>query len=391
MTGEPPFPLVETFLAVNPVDPTNLLVSAQSTGADRALLYGTWDGGATWSPVESPTGPAFGGGDPMVTFDASGRAYFATIDPEVHVWRSSDGGRSWTGPVVVGRGRTADREWVAAGAAPNGGVAPVHAAAKVRGQDGRDALLVSSSRDGGATFDPVRLVPLDSGYLNTATGLVVRRDGSVLLAYLANYGRVPDPEELFRGSRWLMVSQDTGGSWSQPYPVAPNLQYGNRSWDRAMMGLGGGGVAMDASGGPRDGWLYMTWAAVMDRRLQNVVARSEDGGRTWAVPVRVNHGGFDVDHSMPTVAVNGSGVVLVTWNDRRDEPGAPCFHHYASASADGARSFGPDRRVSDTPTCPGAGSRWLNGGDTQGLAALPDGTFRTVWSVGREGDLRLWT
>jgi hypothetical protein len=33
----------------------------------------------------------------------------------------------------------------------------------------------------------------------------------------------------------------------------------------------------------------------------------------------------------------------------------------------------------------------MNGGETQGLAALPDGSFRVVWSVGVAGDLAPWT
>ena len=41
--------------------------------------------------------------------------------------------------------------------------------------------------------------------------------------------------------------------------------------------------------------------------------------------------------------------------------------------------------------CPGSGSRWLNGGETHGLAALPDGSFRVVWTSGKRNSLSLWT
>lgn len=93
----------------------------------------------------------------------------------------------------------------------------------------------------------------------------------------------------------------------------------------------------------------------------------------------------------PMVAVGGEGVVAVTWNDRRGEPDGRCFRHYVALSADLGRTFGPNRSVSDRRTCFRARSRWLNGGETQGLVALPDGSFRTVWTVGRDESARPWT
>ena len=390
---DPPFPLVETYLDVDPTDEAALLATAMSVTADATLLYGSWDHGTTWSRIAGPESGAFPGGDPMLTFDATGRAYVSTITPEIQVWRSADQGQSWAGPVVVGEGLASDRQWVAAGAGDGrGGHATVHVAAKTAGDDGRDVILVSRSRDGGATFSSPVLMPLDSGYLNAVTDLVVRSDGTILLPYLANYRRAPGPEEVFQGSRWLLTSEDDGRGWSGPYRVSGNLQFGNRSWDRAMKGLGGGGLAVEEGDGPEQGSVYMTWAGVLGEHLQILVARSRDGGRTWSEPVRVNDGGFDADHSTPTIAVDAGGIVAVTWNDRRHDSDGTCFRHYVAVSEDGGRTFSPNRAVSPRPTCLEPGSRWLNGGDTQGLSPHGDG-FRTVWSVGRESDgsLRPWT
>lgn len=394
VSDAPPLALVETFLAVNPTDPANLVASAMAVSAEESVVYSSHDGGNTWEPAQVPDGRAFPGGDPMVAFDAEGRAYFATIAPDIRVWRSGDGGRTWGGPGRVGTGRSADREWVVAAPVAPGEAPTVLAVAKriEMTQRGRqDVFVVSTSTDGGQTFAPPTLTPPDSGYLHTVTGLAVGADGTVLMAYLVNYGRVPAEEELFRGRRWIRISGDGGRSWSSPYPVAENLQYGNRSGDRAMKGLGGGGMAVDRSGGPRHGTVYMTWSAVDGGRLQIVLARSGDGGRTWSDPVRVNQGGFDADHSTPSVAVNADGVVAVTWNDRRADPNGRCFRHFVAISTDGGRSFASEQPVSDGQTCPGPGDRWLNGGDTQGLAALPDGSFRTVWSQGSGRTLQPWT
>lgn len=392
--GPPPFPAVETYLAVNPADPENLLASAMSVSASESVVYASRDGGSTWRQVESPEGPTFPGGDPMLAFDETGRAYFSTIAPGIHVWRSDDGGRTWAGPSLVGPDRAADRQWVvASGVGGDGSPRLLVAAKTVETAAGRrrDLFLLSSSRDGGRSFTEPELLPPDSGYLNSVTDLVVTGDGTLLMPYLVNYARISEDPQVIRGRRWIRISGDRGRSWSGPHPVAENLQYGNGTWSRAMRGLGAGNLAVDESGGPHDGTAYMTWAAVLGEQLQIVLARSPDGGRSWQEPVRVNDAGFDSDHSMPTVAVNRHGVVAVTWNDRRHDPEDRCFRHYAAVSVDGGKSFGPNRRVSDVETCPGPRSRWLNGGDTQGLASLPDGSFRTVWSVGEPEGLRPWT
>lgn len=390
LEADPPFPLVETFLALNPLDSANLVASAMSTSGNRSVVFRTQDAGATWHPVAGPAGPVFEGGDPMLAFAGDGSLLFSTITPEIKVWRSTDGGRSWKQPVTVGEGRNADRQWVVASGPHAAGGVIVHVAAKTTLDDRRAVLMVSSSRDGGLTFPPPDLIPLDSGSLHTVTHLAVLPEGTVLMPYLVNYGRIPGDEVIYRGHRWMMVSPGGSGAWEGPYSIGGNLQFGNENWERAMKGLGGGGLAVDGGGGTNDGTIYMTWPALIGEHLQIVLARSTDGGRTWSDPVRVNDGGFDADHGTPTVAVNRSGVVLVTWNDRRDGPGR-CFVHYAAASADGGRTFGPSRPVSDHRTCFDAHSRWLNGGDTQGLVALRDGGFRTVWSVGRGDDLRPWT
>ena len=387
-----PFPLVESFLAINPTDSTNFLSSAMSVGADESVVYASWDGGASWHPVNGPQENVFPGGDPMVAFDGNGRAYFATITP-FQVWRSDDSGRSWSGPAVLTAGTGYDREWVAAPRTSSPHTLPVLGAAKSRqvlGTEEQDVLVTAVSRDGGATFAE-RTMPVDSGYLQTVTDLLVRRNRSAVLPFLVNYERVEGDREVYRGRRWVITSRDTGRTWSTPHPVAENRQYGNTEGDIAMKGLGGGDLAVDESGGAFDGNLYLVWSAIMDDRLQIVLARSTDAGLTWDEPVRVNDGGFHSNHSVPMVAVNRFGMVVVTWNDRRDDPSDACFRHYVAASDDGGSTFGLNRAVARAPTCPGPGGRWLNGGDTNGLVALPDGGFRVTWTAGDGRDLEVWT
>lgn len=66
-------------------------------------------------------------------------------------------------------------------------------------------------------------------------------------------------------------------------------------------------------------------------------------------------------------------------------------------SADGGETWIPEVAVSGEASCPisprngTAGMRFPAGGDYHGLAALPDGSFRIVWSDARSGVFELWT
>lgn len=107
--------------------------------------------------------------------------------------------------------------------------------------------------------------------------------------------------------------------------------------------------------------------------------------------MRVNRGGPDSHHSTPHVAVGPEGVVAVTWNDRRHDPEDRCYHHYVAISRDGGQAFSSERRISEQETCFPPDYRWQNGGDTQGLVALPDGSFRVVWTGPGPNGPRPWT
>jgi hypothetical protein len=388
-----PFDMVESYLAVNPTDPSNLIAAAMAGSAEKSVVYVSRDGGSTWRLAGRGDSTAFPGGDPMVAFDGTGRAFFTTITPRFQVWRSDDGGRTWLGPSEV-PGRSFDRQWVAASAAAGGEGHPfVYAASKTpQPEDVRlDDIAVTVSGDGGVSFPEPHLIRPDSGFLHVVTHLHVFRDGTAVLPYLVHYGGAPGGNALLRGRRWVLISDNGGRDWSGPHHVAETFDYGNANQDQAMKGLGGGVLAADETGGRYDGTLYQAWTMAMNDRLQIVVAHSRDGGRTWADPVRVNDGGYRSNHSTPALAVNRDGVLAVSWYDRRNDPTDACFQPFVAVSTDGGATFGVNTQVAEAPTCFRRGSRWANGGDTQGIVPLPNGSFRTAWISGARGSLALWT
>jgi hypothetical protein len=386
------FDMVESYLALNPTNASNLIAAAMATSTDYSVVYESQDGGTTWQQAGRGDSTVFPGGDPMVAFDGTGRAFFTTITPRFQVWRSDDGGRTWLGPSEV-PGRSFDRQWVAAPAGSGEPRPLVYAAGKTPSRENTrlDDIAVTVSTDGGVSFPQPHLIRPDSGFLHVVTHLHVFPNGIAVLPYLVHYGGAPGGRALLRGRRWVLLSDNGGRDWSGPHEVAETFDYGNANWDQAMKGLGGGVLAADESGGRFDGRLYQAWTMAVDDRLQIVVAYSRDGGRTWADPVRVNDGGYRSNHSTPALAVNRNGVVAASWYDRRNDPTDACFQPFVAVSADGGASFAVNIQVAEALTCPGEGSRWLNGGDTQGIIALPNGSFRTAWISGARGSLALWT
>jgi len=145
------------------------------------------------------------------------------------------------------------------------------------------------------------------------------------------------------------------------------------------------------------------------------VLSSKDMGLNWSSPVQVNDDHTQADQNTPTLAVNNDGTLGISWYDRRNDPKDNCFQEYFSASVDGGLTFLPNVAVQEHPTCtiqPGnwqsnvsqshdvprgtynvvlssPGLRFMNAGETQGMASLGDRRFQLGWINGESGVMQL--
>jgi hypothetical protein len=398
--ADPEAQYVEPWLAVNPTDPDNLIAVAMDIGARglRSAVWASRDAGRTWTRAAHGDGSdsSFADGDPMVAFGPDGTAYFTTLADGFSVWRSRDGGFHWGEPTHV-PGGSYDRQWVAVDASGGSFHGRIYTAGKVRievfGSVAQSVMAMSRSEDGGESYPSPRLLLPDPGseVLHAVTDLRVTNDGVVVAPFLTFFWRGPGdgPNDGRLTGRFSVVrSEDGGRSFSGPYEVAPMHSFGHAEPELSNKALGGGRIALDRSSGRLAGRIYLTWVEAVGRALHIVVANSADGGRTWGAPVRANAGGLESANGNPAIAVNHNGTVLVTWNDRRDDPGERCFRVYGAVSRNGGAGFEPDFPIGGGRACPQ--DRFVNGGDTQGLAALPDGRFVAAWIREVDGDLRVW-
>src|SRR5258708_7100775 len=153
-------------VAVNPRDPRQLLAACQASPAtpESIVTYLSFDGGANWQDGGLPPQPAAGpaGDDVTVACDAHGRGYLcatrsghgSSLNPAnpdtnraVYVWRTDDGGRSFSAPVTVVEGQYCDHPWVATGQGQSPAGHDVYVAWGAG--DSHTALDLARSTDGG--------------------------------------------------------------------------------------------------------------------------------------------------------------------------------------------------------------------------------------------------
>ncbi|HEU4699304.1 MAG TPA: sialidase family protein [Gemmatimonadales bacterium] len=104
-------------------------------------------------------------------------------------------------------------------------------------------------------------------------------------------------------------------------------------------------------------------------------ARSDDGGAHWAEPVTVTDDSVFGAHDDHSLHVAADGTIYLTWLDRR----SGTSHVYLTTSADGGRTWAPNRAITETEACPCCRTA---------LASGPDGKLYVAWRRIFPGDVR---
>lgn len=374
--------------------------SGSFPGAPNVMFTGfaySTDGGATFTDGGTlPTNPDGDVGDPVLARDdTTGRLYFMTLGwnaRTVQVFRSDDGGRSWSAPVNgTPGGGTEDKPWLRVDNFPGSGRGNVYLVSRTYG--GGNGIYFYRSTDGGDTFGPT----LGTLMVSEQQGafVTVGPDHSVYVFW-------------HEGSTLQMrKSTDQGLSFAEPLTVvsgltAPDLLYG---------GLGLYGIRQGTAGptsfgtnsyphvavNPISGHIYVTYNDNVPGadKADVFMVMSTNGGATWSSPVRVNDDATSTDQWMPTIAVTPGGEWLgIFYYSRQDDPvDNNLFMYYGRVgSISGSTvTFTPSVAVSDTPSLPEFGRDAVVRSDYMGdynTASATDGVFHITWSDNRD-DLAL--
>jgi hypothetical protein len=416
------FAHVEPHLASDPGNANHLVGSAiaftPSGAGYETKAYSSFDGGWTWHGSELPGNGDFGSWDTQAAIGIRGSAYVVTnqyvgdsdsAPDAVAVYRSVDGGNSWSGPSRLGYGEEYDRNAIVVD----------RSSGKYRGRiyvvsHASDGMHLFRSADDGRDFEG----PVRTG-CGAGNDLLILSDGTLWFPCW-NDGRLATR----LGRNVAATSTDGGATFSF-------TGLGSR-WAYAI-------YAVDTSPRFRDR-IYvierensrpLTSAerrGTTDAPRHLVLRWSDDRGKTWGPPRRVALPSTPgATQFLPAIAVNGSGTLGVLWfetttvrfgrddfTEARPEPGF-ASNVYFTASLDGGSTFLHPRRLSTVASEPAhtanfaltrvepmrrgarsvlffsAYSRWRAGGDYIGLASDVDGAFHPFWPDARRGAFQIYS
>lgn len=424
-------PHVETMVAANPRNPRNLLAGAitftRRDGGSATKAYVSHDGGIVWDDVIFPEQRELGGGDPQVAFTAAGTALFLTLatGPDetgrtrafLHSYRSEDEGRTWSD--VYNLGASYDHPMLVADQTTGPFAGRLYVSVLYGGLE-YSLGVFRSEDDGRSWIGPVKFIDGAGERGLNVDPMLVFADGAIMVPFV-DFPFTPEQTAGWTESRmWTVVSTDGGVTFAEPKP-GPVKMTGDElrgAREGAERFRGGSWVlyAVDRSERFRDR-VYAVWPDYSEGPPRIVLAWTDDRGSSWSEPRQVAPTGVEgTQQFQAAVAVNGDGVLGVTWYDTREAASEFAFHQYFAASFDGGESFTASHRVSSAISRPmgsgnllptpttfsgpdgelrvgllSAASRWVNGGDYMGLTASADGRFHPVWADARSGTYQVYT
>lgn len=439
----------EIHAAINPFDSNNIIISPirQKPGDQIQVIdcpvYFTKDFGKTWNESEFSAKPSrdnvflAGGGDPVLAFDAEGKAYHTWINlyftrignnydsvfADMYWAKSNDGGEEWIRSANdrVGRGlgkytlnstyglnKMLDKQWIAvdrsnspfknnlyvvlteitAGTTNNSRIKLFKKLADA------DTFQIESVQINKYTYNLVQFSSIDVDHKGTIHITFYGNNGSVNSLFYSNStdgGNTFSPEIkitdfTFAGSRIILGNQNdrvVGMSQQRFYPC-PIL-------------------AVDKSEkSPNAGNIYLVWTAnginsVKGDGMDIYFTSSSDNGQSWSSPSIINDDekGKKVSQYYPSITVNKRGVVIISWYDRRHDSTDNKAHYYMTASFDGGKTFLPNYRITGLETnFSRVGIKNNNFGIGEYNQVLASDYYAIpVWADGRtnDGNLNIYT
>lgn len=390
ITPEPGFHN-EPAIAVNPGNPAQVFAAYQ---AHASVVY-SQDGGATWTPAKGTAATEYKiSGDVAAAYDKHGAAILCFIAFDklgtenywahgatrngIFIRRSADGGATW------------EKDAHAVIAQPTQPGIPFEDKPGIAADDGNSkyagnlyvgwtefrldetVIKFSRSSDGGVNWSPAIEISSHHGLPRDDNGAVegfsaaVGADGAV-------YAVWADGDSLAFTS-----SRDGGRSFAKSRSIlqtAP-LYFSAEGLDRAN---GFPQIGIDPHRG-KHGRLYVTWSDYRTGDVGVYCATSDDGGKKWSAPVRVNsnpvHDGTDQFFQWLSVDPV-SGAANVIFYDRRGDEENRKTTVTLARSTDGGATF----TNYAWSTVPFVSTRDEFIGDYTGIAALNNKVYGTWTEV----------
>ena len=333
----------------------------------------TTNGGTTWSPsslipVASSEYPR--SSDPAVTVDTAGNFYIATISitdrndaGKILIFKSTDQGETFALHSAAPSDTVEvydDKEYIVCDYTPSSPYCNNLYISWTRFTLNTSFVgnFFTRSTDGGLTWSP-SLEFDDAGNGGQGSDPAVGSNGDIYVVWE-------------NGGVYFDKSTDGGASFGTDQLLPINCYNGFPS------------IAVDHSGGPNDGTLYVVgtdWNGDYDVYFTS----STDGGNTWSTGLRVNDDliGNGKNQYWPWISVDEWGNIAIVYLDTRNTPNNNIFEAYIAYSTDGGQTFtnellGTAQSTTNTP------NQAVRFGDYIGIDAW-GGKALPVWTDERAG------
>ncbi len=348
----------EIFAAVNPKDPSNMVVSSISfrSGFVRPMsfsIYYSYNFGDSWEKSEfdglpTPTTSMLGGGDPVLVYDKEGNLHLTYITIELSASFtafqeyfyhavSKDGGKTWTtspffestefDAQLNGVEEFLDKQWMVSDNSDGqfgGNFYLGLVNFNVKDSISNIQINVGHASDSTYVYEPVNVTP-DSFYFVQFTSIDIDKSGNLYVGYIGS----PDSLKYYF---YNSVSQDGGKSFSAPRKISEVYYTGftQGAQQDYIVGISpqryfpSPYIAIDKSDEGNPNRIYATWTAPGIEKFEETgydiyLSYSDDLGVNWSEPIIVNNDSQEkTDQFYSCIEVNPKGIPVLTFYDKRD-------------------------------------------------------------------------
>src|SRR5262245_44534835 len=339
----------ECAISVDPTDGNKMTIGwRQFNDVTSNFRQGGWgyttDGGVHWTFPGILQNNVFRS-DPVTKSDEIGQFFYLSLQSNVQqsffcddLWRSTNGGQSWTEQSPDQGGGGGDKQWFTIDKT-NG---PGHGF-QYQADDGINCsgsgVQFQRSTNGGVTWQSPVVIPNSPIY----GSLDVDTNGNVFVGGWVN------------GTSFRCVRSSNAqiGGQTPTFDRSTAVSLGGSLVQGGLNGVGLCGMvflAIDHSGGSTNNNIYMLASVQPSGRTTTDVmfVRSTDGGVTFSTPLRINDDGLTNKwHWFGTFSVAPNGRLDAVWYDSRNAPNNTDSQLFYSFSTDAGTTWSPNVAVSN--------------------------------------------
>lgn len=351
--------------------------------------YSTSNAGSNWAGGDIIPGSVYYSSNPFVSYNNTGGLFYNYLDDYIVVDRSFNNGINWGGRIVVPSSTQYDMNTIAVDKTPSSPYYNRIYAAWSNFNLSQPRIYLSYSTDNGLTFGASQ--PIGSplaGRYEQGAKIVVAQDGTVYCMWAT-----PDLSSGIEDKIAFTKSTNGGVTWSAPtYPLTINGIRGILQPNGIRVNSFPS-VTINSSGR-----IFVTWAqknlspAGTDADI--CFSYSTNGGTSFTAPVRVNDDALNngKNQFLPWITVdNSNGNLAIAFYDNRDSYTPDSCDIYVAVSTNSGNSFA-NLKASDRPHRPVPLAGYADGyySDYIGVSAA-NNVIYPAWTDNRNGAAQVYT